>query len=495
MPGLSQRAIRQLQYLFKRVQQLETQLKSGSVNTSTSGFNYLVRSPVDGIPAFDEANEIPGMASCEMVRRFSNHTDEDKRLADISTKQKVFNLGSFIPADELVLCARDCFGDLFVVPSDDPDTPFRNTIDFFPLSTDALRGSPLSILDATDDPTNSDLALGGSVSNLSAAVSTGTVSFLRNAVEADDGIEQQQKTNNGGITAAIVYVTHASHNYCVPDSKTGTNHRALISCPYGPWRIIKKVPLTELEASVPYYALATIKEQQYDRTIMKMDVSAIADLSGTPVKKTVEFSGHGVGEIDSALSSEYLSRFGYNTFTELNIGASSSSLGTVFTRSWFVEFAPSQLYLLDYYLQGKAQWVYDDTFVVVDNSPANQTFFIYPEKEMNANVYGRLNSGTWELIATEKVVLNFPRVVVGSALLENAWWSVHLTCPWIEKHKDVRIELEGGSGSLGSSITISDVGGYVLIHRLGDRGNFSGEGTRSWSSFSPGTIPDPVLEP
>jgi len=125
MPGLSPKAIRQLQYLFKRVQQLETQLKNGSVNTSTSGFNYLVRSPVDGIPAYDSTDEIPGMAICEMVRRFSNHTDEDKRLADISTKQKVFNLGPFIPEGKIVICNRDCFGDLFIVPSGSAVIRFR----------------------------------------------------------------------------------------------------------------------------------------------------------------------------------------------------------------------------------------------------------------------------------------------------------------------------------------------------------------------------------
>jgi hypothetical protein len=494
MADISNRGINNLKQLFKRVSYLEQKLAATQINTNSAAAHYLVKAPSEGIPGIEGIK--PGYALCEMVRRFSADGQTEKDLADMATVQPVYNLGEDIAPGEIVIAHRDTFGDLFIpVGADDPDTPFRNTIDFFPLSTDALRGSPLSILDMTDDPTNTDLALGGSVSNLSSAVATGTVSFLRNFVESDDGIEQQQKTNNGGITPAIVYIQHASHNYCVADSKSGTNHRALISCPYGPWRIIKKVPLTELEADVPYYALATIKEQQYDRTIMKMDVESIADLGTDATKKIITFSGHGVGEIDAGLYNEFTQRFGYESFTELGIGSSSVSLGTVWTRSWFIEFSPSQLYLFDFYLRGYAQFDYEDIFTINDTTPTGHTFKIYSEKQLTANVYGRLNSGTWEKIATERVHLSYQQVNVDELLTNQAEWSVHLTCPWIEKHKDVRIELEEGVGTLGGITISTPVGGYVLIHRLGDRGNFAGYGTRSWSTFSPGTIPTPVLEP
>jgi len=114
MPGLSRKAVQQIQYLFKRVAALESQMQSANVNTHSSGFHYLVKAPGDGIIAYDEADDIPGMALCDVVRRYSNHTDEDKRLVAMTTKQKVFNLGPAIAAGEYVLAHRDAYGDLFI---------------------------------------------------------------------------------------------------------------------------------------------------------------------------------------------------------------------------------------------------------------------------------------------------------------------------------------------------------------------------------------------
>jgi hypothetical protein len=114
MPGLSRKAIQQIQYLFKRVASLESQLPTSSINTSSTGVHYLVKAPADGIIAYDETDDIPGMALCDVVRRFSNHTDEDKRLVAMTTKQKVFNLGPALAAGDYVLAHRDAYGDLFI---------------------------------------------------------------------------------------------------------------------------------------------------------------------------------------------------------------------------------------------------------------------------------------------------------------------------------------------------------------------------------------------
>jgi hypothetical protein len=116
---LSENDIAKVKRLFERVARLESQLQQQTFNAYNGSPAFLVKAPDGGIPA--RVGNLPGYASCAMVRVFSNDPEADKELAEMATLQTVRNLGGSIAAGEIVIAHRDGFGDLFIsgVPSPD----------------------------------------------------------------------------------------------------------------------------------------------------------------------------------------------------------------------------------------------------------------------------------------------------------------------------------------------------------------------------------------
>jgi hypothetical protein len=114
--SLSRNDIDKIRQLIRRVDKLESQTAGAEFNTHRGSDHFLVVAPEDGIPAF--ADPVPGQALCNMVRRFSNDPPEDKELAEMGTKQLVYNLGAAVPEGKVVIAHRDAFGDLFLQPQD-----------------------------------------------------------------------------------------------------------------------------------------------------------------------------------------------------------------------------------------------------------------------------------------------------------------------------------------------------------------------------------------
>ena len=116
--SLSANDVDKIRQLMQRVSKLETKAGNATRNIQRAPSAYLVVAPVGGIPAF--ADPVPGQAACLMTRRFSDHPPEEKELAEMSTKQIIYNLGAEIPAGGIVMAHRDAFGDLFIPKSNDP---------------------------------------------------------------------------------------------------------------------------------------------------------------------------------------------------------------------------------------------------------------------------------------------------------------------------------------------------------------------------------------
>lgn len=116
--SLSANDVDKIRQLMQRVAKLETQAGNATRNIQRAPAHYLVVAPVGGIPAFEDP--VPGQATCLMTRRFSDHPPAEKELAEMSTKQVVYNLGGKIAEGEIVMAHRDAFGDLFIPESNDP---------------------------------------------------------------------------------------------------------------------------------------------------------------------------------------------------------------------------------------------------------------------------------------------------------------------------------------------------------------------------------------
>jgi len=112
---LSRNDIDKIRQLIRRVDKLESQSAGAEFNTHRGSDHFLVVAPEGGIPAF--ADPVPGYAVCNMTRRNSNHPPDEKELAEMGTKQFVYNLGDEVPAGKVAIAHRDAFGDLFLPPN------------------------------------------------------------------------------------------------------------------------------------------------------------------------------------------------------------------------------------------------------------------------------------------------------------------------------------------------------------------------------------------
>jgi len=475
---ISRQGIDKIKQLFRRVSFLEQRLAQFEGNTNSTASHYLIQAPTGGIPA--KVGNKPGYALCTMVRRFSADGQTEKDLAEMATVQPVYNLGAAVRPNEFAVAHRDAWGDLFLSSgnsdSTDPDTPFRHTV--LANSTETpIRCGTIFAPDLGGSISYKELPIGFQTSQLiPQAVVDGTLSFFNQ--ELGEIVGTQYTTSfNGGYARAIVYMLDENHGYAVADGRgvytQGIDKMALVSCPYGPYRILSydDGPVDE-EVAFPKFVRAVVKEQVRDRSI------GFTSIIGIYSGQYLQFREW--ANIDDTDDDQY--RFQLPEIESVQVNSAGQD---ALFRVDAVEDAPQPIYLVDVYFHGIANRdgnTGSTEQFTFSTSAGTQSFRTWASAIFELKAIGQKWDNTEETIEKTKFYLPQSDGVYAS---DQACFA-RLVFPWTERHKRIRFEVSSASAQ-GYSIEPtpgSDTIGGIVVHRLGDRGAGQANGMRSLEGFS-----------
>ncbi len=491
---ISRRVAEQLRQMKRQIDSLEARLRALTFNTSATDSHYLVEAPVDGIPAF--VDPIPGMANCNIVRRFSNDTDEDKELAVSTSKERVYNLGLAIEAGEYAVAHRDAFGDLFIEAggNEDPDTPFRQTVETSIASLTRGHTAPIfgDAADLTFDALNLHSQGGGASTANGAshglAVSAGTLGFFNENTGATTPI--LKKTSDGGFAPAIIYMLNENHKYAVCDSRLAqpADQRFLISTPYGPYRIISYNDLDPEVTEFPKFVYASIKDQTQDRDVSFYFASIYEKESGG--EYTVRFPS----SQEQSSAANDASRM---VFPELLLQGTAKNR---ITRRDYTDKAPHPIYIFRIMLHGLARrstvdtYTSEDLFTLEQVGGGSAVVRSYHPLRYRLRAFFKLTDDSENTQDSDFFLAETHAFKIsGVSELDAQTWSVSMVGYLPEYYKELRFEIQpnwvGGSASYPDVSLTSDTGagissvGSIMLWRCGDRGAHPNAGSRTLSGF------------
>ena len=391
--------------------------------------------------------------------------------------------------------------------SDDPDTPFRQTVETSIASLTRGHTAPIfgDAADLTFDALNLHSQGGGASTANGAshgqAISAGTLGFFNEATGATTPI--LKKTSDGGFAPAIIYMLNENHKYAVCDSRLAqpADQRFLISTPYGPYRILSYNDLDPEVSEFPKFVYASIKDQTQDRDVSFYTVNPVLSYDSGDEAYDISFASWEAASDTST---------GRHIFPELNLDTPKYRIG----RNWFEEDAPVPLYIYRLFIHGVVErrigsvggtnYFNEILYEFEDTTATTRTLRFYNRiegyrstKTLGIETVFRYYDDT-ELVSSSFDPINLssgeafdpPSPSGTTAGMYQAWGTV-VTGLWDENFKDVRFRIKtNGSSAVGMDTELwfggpgeATVRGYLMLFRLGDRGAHPNAGSRTLSGF------------